>query len=65
MAKIVTASIDETTGDIEVELDGYRGKGCSAIQDVFGKALGTTTKRVKKRDYNEATVTTNLRTQGR
>lgn len=64
MSKIVTGSIDEN-GDIEVELDGYKGKGCSAIQDVFGKALGTTTKRVKKREYNDAAVTTNLRTQGR
>lgn len=65
MAKIITASIDDITGDVEVELDGYKGKGCSAIQDVFGRALGTTTKRVKKSEYNAPTTEKNLRTQGR
>lgn len=40
MAKIITATIDPATGEVEVLLDGYKGKGCHAVQDVITKALG-------------------------
>ena len=50
MAKIVTLTIDEN-GDPTIDLEGYRGKGCSAVQEVFGRAIGATTKAVKKPEY--------------
>lgn len=52
MAKIVTMTIDEN-GDPTIDLEGYQGKGCHAIQEVFGRALGTTVKAVKKPEYNK------------
>lgn len=53
MAKIITAVIDDQTGDISIDLEGYHGKGCHAVQEVFGRALGATTKSVKKPEYNK------------
>ena len=52
MAKIVTLIIDEE-GNPSIDLAGYAGKGCQAVQDVFGRALGTTIKAVKKAEYNK------------
>lgn len=40
MAKIITATIDPETGEVEVVLGGYKGKGCHAVQEVITKALG-------------------------
>ena len=51
MAKIVMIEID-TNGDPSVDLAGYKGQGCAAVQKVFGDALGTTTKAVKKPEFN-------------
>lgn len=51
--KLITMLIDPETGDAEVETDGYKGKGCSAVQDIFTKALGGETKKtVRKSEYN-------------
>jgi hypothetical protein len=52
VAKIITVTIDEN-GDPKIDLAGYQGKGCHAVQEVFGRALGTTTKAVKKPEYNK------------
>lgn len=52
MAKIVTMIIDEE-GNPSIDLAGYAGKGCQAVQDVFGRALGTTIKAEKKSEYNK------------
>ena len=52
MAKIVTLVIDEE-GNPSIDLAGYAGKGSQAVQDVFGRALGTTIKAVKKAEYNK------------
>jgi hypothetical protein len=52
MAKIVTLVIDEE-GNPSIDLAGYAGNGCQAVQDVFGRALGTTTKAVKKAEYTK------------
>lgn len=51
MAKIITVTIDEN-GDPSIDLAGYKGKGCQAVQDVFGRALGTTIRAVKKPEYD-------------
>lgn len=59
MAKIVTVTIDEE-GNPTIDLAGYQGKGCSAVQDVFGRALGVTQERVKKPEYNKPCLNTNV-----
>ena len=50
--KIITMLIDPETGDATVETDGYRGRGCSAVQDIFTKVLGETKKIVRKSEFN-------------
>lgn len=55
MAKIVTMIIDEE-GNPTIDLAGYQGKGCGAVQEVFGRALGTTVEAVKKPEYHRAPV---------
>lgn len=59
MAKIITVTIPDDGSPVEVDLAGYAGKGCSAVQDVFGRALGVTVERKKKPEYNKPCVTTN------
>lgn len=54
MARIITVEIDEV-GDATVDIAGVKGKGCQAIQDVFGRALGTTVKVVTKAEYFQDT----------
>jgi hypothetical protein len=55
MAKIITATIDPATGEVETELNGYQGKGCHAIQDVITKALGgEVTVERRKPEFNKA-----------
>jgi hypothetical protein len=46
--RIITIEIDNTTGDLTVELDGYQGVGCSAVQEAFARTLGKTTHSVSK-----------------
>jgi hypothetical protein len=58
--KIVTVQIDEH-GDPTVDLDGYKGKGCQAVQDAFGRALGTTIKTVRKPEYNKPALNLNVK----
>jgi len=57
MAKIITITIDPDTGDAEVELDGYQGKGCHAVQEAFTQAYGGESKKlVRKPEYNKPTT---------
>lgn len=54
MAKILTATIDPATGEMEIDLAGYKGKGCHAVQEAISKAMGSTTvEDRRKREYNE------------
>lgn len=58
MAKIMTMTIDPATGEVEVDLAGYKGKGCHAVQDVMTKALGGEVKVEKKKpEYNSPLTT--------
>lgn len=57
MAKIITVSIDEQTGDFSIDLTGFHGKGCADVMKAFD-GLGKTTKTVKKTEYNESTTNT-------
>lgn len=59
MAKIITVTIDEE-GNPSVDLDGYQGKGCHAVQEGFERALGKSTKVVRKPEYNKPCVNTNV-----
>ncbi len=51
MSKIITVTIDETGQS--VDLAGYKGKGCEAVQKAFEQAVGPSTKVTKKPEYNE------------
>jgi hypothetical protein len=42
MAKTVTITFDQDTGDATVDLDGFNGKGCRAIAKAFSNAIGVT-----------------------
>jgi hypothetical protein len=59
VAKIITVEIDEA-GDQTVDLAGYQGKGCAAVQAVFERAVGKSTSVVRKPEYNKATVKDNV-----
>jgi hypothetical protein len=39
VAKIITIEIDQETGDITIDLEGYQGKGCAAVQEAFSRTL--------------------------
>lgn len=60
MAKIITATIEtegEHAGEVSIDLAGYKGKGCHAVQDVFTKGLGGKTLVDQKKPEFNATVT--------
>lgn len=49
--KIITVEIDEH-GDSTVDLAGFAGKGCAAIQEGFARAVGTSTHVEHKPEFN-------------
>ena len=51
--RIITVEIDQTTGDLTVDLEGYQGKGCAAVQEAFAATLGKSTHSVNKPEYNK------------
>lgn len=53
MAKIITINIDIATGDQTVDLNGYQGKGCDAVAQAFGNAIGQTVKVTHKGEFNK------------
>jgi hypothetical protein len=53
VAKIITIEIEEN-GDANVDLAGFQGKGCHAIQEAFSRAFGGTSKEtVRKPEFNK------------
>lgn len=50
--KEITVEIDPKTGDFTIDLSGFKGKGCDVVLAAF-KDLGTTTKEIKKPEYNQ------------
>jgi hypothetical protein len=48
MTLILTIEIDNLTGDLTVDIEGYGGKGCSAVQEAFAATLGKSTHSVSK-----------------
>ena len=62
--KIITVVIDEK-GDSTVDLEGFAGKGCSAIVEAFAKAVGTSTHIEHKREFNAPVIAANRLKQGK
>ena len=54
MSKIITVEIDNETGNLTVDLDGYQGVGCAAVQEAFAATLGKSTHSVNKPEYAKA-----------
>jgi hypothetical protein len=51
--KIITVEIDNETGNLTVDTDGYEGKGCAAVQEAFAATLGKSTHSVNKPEFNK------------
>jgi hypothetical protein len=45
-------------GDVMVEANGFKGKGCTKVTEALEKALGMPGKRGYKSDYNVQETTT-------
>ena len=56
MVKIVTITIDEGTGQSEIDAAGYYGKGCDAVVRGFAAGLGAP-EVTKKSDFNKPDFT--------
>lgn len=52
MAKIINVAIDEKTGDLSVDLEGFQGQGCAEVSKAF-EELGTVKVSRKKREFTE------------
>lgn len=56
--EIAVVTIDPATGDVEVDLQGFHGKGCHAVQEALSKALGgEVTAERKKPEFHSTTTT--------
>ena len=54
MAKILTATLDPETGEMAIDLAGYKGKGCHAVQEAITKAMGgKVTEERRKPEFNK------------
>jgi hypothetical protein len=53
MPKEIYIDIDDTTGDFELKLEGFKGKGCKNIAKKF-EQLGKVTHEEHLPSYNEA-----------
>ncbi len=50
--KEIVVTIDKT-GAIQIDAQGFKGKECEAATKAIEKALGTVTKRERKREFYE------------
>ena len=55
--KIITIEIGG--GECSVDLEGFHGRGCAAIQEGFAKAVGSSIHVEKKRECNAPTIVAN------
>lgn len=60
--EIIKVTVDDNTGEFDVDLTGFHGIGCDAIIQAFGE-LGQTKKVIHKPEYTAKTQT--KQTQGR
>jgi hypothetical protein len=61
MPKEIHIDIDEKTGDFELKLEGYNGKGCKDIAKHFEK-LGKVVLEEKLPSFDQAETTTAVKT---
>jgi hypothetical protein len=54
--KIITIEIDEK-GDSTVDLEGFMGQGCAAIQEGFARAVGKSDHVTHKPEFNRPCLT--------
>jgi Protein of unknown function (DUF2997) len=52
MPKQIFIDIDPQ-GNVTVEADGYKGKGCEAATKAYEQCLGKTTQRTKKPEWQQ------------
>jgi hypothetical protein len=60
VAKIITLTIFtdvEHAGEVELDLDGYKGKGCHAVQERFTRDTGSTVIEDRRKPEYNAPVT--------
>lgn len=55
MAKEIEFTIDED-GNVEIDLIGFEGKGCTEMSDKLIKALGHATFQQKKKEFYKPVV---------
>ena len=56
--QIITIEIDDK-GDSTIDLAGFNGKGCAAIQEGFARAVGKSVDSHVKPEYNKPCKTEN------
>lgn len=57
--KIITIEIPDDGTDASVDLAGFQGKGCGAIQEAFAKAVGKSTHITRKAEFNAPCIAAN------
>lgn len=61
----ITFRINQETGEVESETEGFHGKGCAAVQEVFSKALGKAESVTVKPEFHRPCLQDNKIKQGR
>jgi hypothetical protein len=61
--RIIEMEIDNATGDFELKLSGFKGKGCKDVAKAFEK-LGTVKAEETTTEYHEQPTTTSVKTGG-
>ncbi len=61
--QIIKVTVDDNTGEFDVDLTGFHGVGCAAIIEAFGE-LGEITSRTHKPEYREKAQVTRTVKEG-
>lgn len=56
--------INQETGEVEVKTDGFNGKGCDAVHDLFNNALGGTEVKTHTPEFHRPVLQNNKIKQG-
>lgn len=64
--KEITVTIDPATAGVEVDLEGFQGKGCQAVIEGFARAAGGNLANIqRKREFNAPIIAANRLKQGK
>lgn len=61
--QIIKVSVDDLTGEFDVDLTGFHGIGCDAIIEAFGE-IGEITSHIHKPEYKATTQTARVQKVG-